>query len=103
MLISGHASASEIDGQNIGQTFLRNPRLVYRDLGKGQFQRFFRRNGPGIHGALFSPQPRSRAFGRLLRNDGDLDPRSILRMNDLPSFLLLNEWCGNKSKGSGAN
>jgi len=36
MQVNGHVYP-EIDGQNIGQTF-KNPRLVYRNLGKGQFK-----------------------------------------------------------------
>src|SRR6266404_428340 len=78
--INGHVYP-EIDGQNIGQTF-KNPRLVYRNLGKGQFKDVSAEMGPGITERFSS---RGAAFGDY-DNDGDMDAL-ILNMNDLPSLL----------------
>ena len=80
MQINGHVYP-EIDGQNIGQTF-KNPRLVYRNLGKGQFKDVSAEMGPGILERFSS---RGAAFGDY-DNDGDVDAL-ILNMNDIPSLL----------------
>src|SRR6266436_3775651 len=80
MQINGHVYP-EIDGQNIGQTF-KNPRLVYRNLGKGQFKDVSAEMGPGITEHFSS---RGAAFGDY-DNDGDVDAL-ILNLNDLPSLL----------------
>ncbi len=80
MQINGHVYP-EIDGQNIGQTF-KNPRLVYKNLGKGQFKDVSAELGPGISERFSS---RGAAFGDY-DNDGDIDAL-ILNMNDLPSLL----------------
>jgi hypothetical protein len=80
MQINGHVYP-EIDGQNIGQTF-KNPRLVYKNLGKGQFKDVSAELGPGIAERFSS---RGAAFGDY-DNDGDIDAL-ILNMNDLPSLL----------------
>ena len=80
MQINGHVYP-EIDGQNIGQTF-KNPRLVYRNLGTGQFKDVSAAMGPGITERFSS---RGAAFGDY-DNDGDIDAL-ILNMNDIPSLL----------------
>ena len=46
MQVNGHVYP-EIDGHDIGQTF-KNPRLLYRNLGNGQFKDVSS-NGPGIN------------------------------------------------------
>src|SRR6202048_2194881 len=70
-----------MDGHEIGQTF-KNPRLVYKNLGKGQFKDVSAEMGPGISERFSS---RGAAFGDY-DNDGDMDAL-ILNMNDLPSLL----------------
>jgi enediyne biosynthesis protein E4 len=101
MQINGHVYP-EIDGQNIGQTF-KNPRLVYKNLGKGQFKDVSTEMGPGI-GERFSS--RGAAFGDY-DNDGDIDA-VILNMNDLPSLLRndggnLQNWIKIKLVGTKCN
>jgi hypothetical protein len=78
--INGHVYP-EIDTHDIGQTY-KNPRLVYRNTGKGQFKDVSSEMGPGITGAFSS---RGAAFGDY-DNDGDIDVL-VLNMNDLPSLL----------------
>jgi hypothetical protein len=80
MQINGHVYP-EIEGHDIGQTY-KNPRLVYRNLGKGQFKDVSREMGPGITERFSS---RGAAFGDY-DNDGDIDVL-VLNMNDLPSLL----------------
>jgi hypothetical protein len=80
MQVNGHVYP-EIDGQNIGQTF-KNPRLVYRNLGKGRFKDISAEMGPGIAERFSS---RGAAFGDY-DNDGDIDA-VVLNLNDLPSLL----------------
>src|SRR5207247_2528232 len=46
MQINGHVYP-EIEGHDIGQTY-KNPRLVYRNLGNGQFKDVSSEMGPGI-------------------------------------------------------
>ncbi len=87
MQINGHVYP-EIDRYNFGQTF-KNPRLVYRNLGNGQFKDVSAEMGPGISEHYSS---RGAAFGDY-NNDGDMDV-VIFNMNDMPS-LLRNEG-GNK-------
>ena len=101
MQINGHVYP-EIDGQNIGQTF-KNPRLVYRNLGKGQFKDVSAEMGPGISERFSS---RGAAFGDY-DNDGDIDAL-ILNMNDLPSLLRndggnLQNWIKIKLIGTKCN
>src|ERR1700686_701560 len=83
MQVNGHVYP-EIDGHDIGQTF-KNPRVVYKNLGKGQFKDVSAEMGPGISERFSS---RGAAFGDY-DNDGDIDAL-ILNMNDIPS-LLRNE------------
>jgi len=80
MQVNGHVYP-EIAGHDIGQTFA-NPRLVYRNLGKGQFKDVSAQMGPGITERFSS---RGAAFGDY-DNDGDIDAL-ILNMNDVPSLL----------------
>jgi hypothetical protein len=101
MQINGHVYP-EIDGQNIGQTF-KNPRLVYRNLGKGQFKDVSAEMGPGISERFSS---RGAAFGDY-DNDGDIDAL-ILNMNDIPSLLRndggnLQNWIKLKLIGTKCN
>jgi hypothetical protein len=85
--VNGHVYP-EIAGHEIGQTF-KNPRLVYKNLGNGQFKDVSSSMGPGIAERFSS---RGAAFGDY-DNDGGIDAL-VLNMNDLPS-LLHNEG-GNK-------
>jgi hypothetical protein len=80
MQINGHVYP-EIDAHDIGQTY-KNPRLVYRNLGNGQFKDVSSGMGPGITEQFSS---RGAAFGDY-DNDGDIDVL-VLNMNDLPSLL----------------
>jgi hypothetical protein len=78
--INGHVYP-EIDAHDIGQTY-KNPRLVYRNLGNGQFKDVSSLMGPGITTPFSS---RGAAFGDY-DNDGDVDVL-VLNMNDVPSLL----------------
>jgi hypothetical protein len=80
MQINGHVYP-EIAGHDVGQTF-KNPRLVYRNMGNGQFKDVSPMMGPGISENFSS---RGAAFGDY-DNDGDIDVL-VLNMNDLPSLL----------------
>jgi enediyne biosynthesis protein E4 len=85
--INGHVYP-EIDKYNFGETF-KNPRLVYKNLGNGNFKDVSAIMGPGITSHYSS---RGAAFGDY-DNDGGMDIL-ILNMNDLPS--LLHNVGGNK-------
>jgi enediyne biosynthesis protein E4 len=78
--VNGHVYP-EIAGRQIGQTF-KNPRLVYKNMGNGQFKDVSRTMGPGITEQFSS---RGAAFGDY-DNDGDIDAL-VLNMSDLPSLL----------------
>jgi hypothetical protein len=78
--VNGHVYP-EIAGHEIGQTF-KNPRLVYKNLGNGQFKDVSPAMGPGITERYSS---RGAAFGDF-DNDGDIDVL-VLNMNDVPSLL----------------
>jgi len=78
--INGHVYP-EIDKYNFGETF-KNPRLVYKNLGNGNFKDVSAEMGPGIT-ARFSS--RGAAFGDY-DNDGGMD-MLILNMNEPPSLL----------------
>ena len=80
MQVNGHVYP-EIGGHEIGQTF-KNPRLVYKNLGNGQFKDVSSTMGPGITERFSS---RGAAFGDY-DNDGDIDAL-VLNMSDLPSLL----------------
>src|SRR5207253_3473705 len=60
----------------------KNPRLMYKNMGKGQFKEVSSELGPGISERFSS---RGAAFGDY-DNDGDIDVL-VLNMNDLPSLL----------------
>jgi hypothetical protein len=78
--VNGHVYP-EIGGHEIGQTF-KNPRLVYKNMGNGQFKDVSAGMGPGITERFSS---RGAAFGDY-DNDGDVDAL-ILNMSDVPSLL----------------
>ena len=78
--VNGHVYP-EIAGHEIGQTF-KNPRIVYKNLGHGQFKDVSSTMGPGITAHYSS---RGAAFGDY-DNDGDIDAL-VLNMGDLPSLL----------------
>jgi hypothetical protein len=78
--VNGHVYP-EIAGHAIGQQF-KNPRLVYKNLGNGQFKDVSSSMGPGINEHYSS---RGAAFGDF-DNDGDIDVL-VLNMNDVPSLL----------------
>jgi len=80
MQINGHVYP-EIEGRDIGQEY-KNPRIVYKNLGNGQFKDVSSQMGPGISQHFSS---RGAAFGDY-DNDGDMDAL-VLNMNDLPSLL----------------
>ena len=80
MQVNGHVYP-EIGGHEIGQTF-KNPRLVYKNLGNGQFKDVSAALGPGISERFSS---RGAAFGDY-DNDGDVDAL-VLNMSDVPSLL----------------
>ncbi len=80
MQVNGHVYP-QIDGHNIGQSY-RNPRLVYKNLGNGQFKDVSAELGPGISDQFSS---RGAAFGDY-DNDGDIDA-VILNLGDTPSLL----------------
>jgi enediyne biosynthesis protein E4 len=85
--VNGHVYP-EIDKYNFGETF-KNPRLVYKNLGNGNFKDVSAAMGPGITARYSS---RGAAFGDY-DNDGGMD-MLILNMNELPS--LLHNVGGNK-------
>ena len=78
--VNGHVYP-EIDLHEVGQRY-KNPRVLYRNMGNGQFNDVSAVAGPGIK-ELYSS--RGAAFGDY-DNDGDIDVL-ILNMNDLPSLL----------------
>ena len=80
MQINGHVYP-EIDSYHFGQSY-KNPRLVYKNTGDGNFKDVSPEMGPGITERFSS---RGAAFGDY-DNDGDIDAL-ILNMNDLPSLL----------------
>lgn len=85
--INGHVYP-EIDKYNFGETF-KNPRIVYKNLGNGNFKDVSAAMGSGITERYSS---RGAAFGDY-DNDGGMDAL-ILNMNDRPS--LLHNVGGNK-------
>jgi hypothetical protein len=87
MQVNGHVYP-EVAGHQVGQTY-KNPRIVYRNMGNGQFKDVSSVMGPGISEHFSS---RGAAFGDY-DNDGGVDVL-ILNMNDLPS--LLRNHGGNK-------
>ena len=86
--VDGHVYPS-VDLHDTGQTFME-PRVVYRNLGKGKFKDVSKEMGPGITARHSS---RGCAFGDY-DNDGDIDV-VVNNMNQIPS-LLRNDG-GNKN------
>jgi hypothetical protein len=80
MQINGHVYP-EMVGHEVGESY-KNPRIVYRNMGNGQFKDVSSVMGPGISEHFSS---RGAAFGDY-DNDGDIDVL-VLNMNDLPSLL----------------
>ena len=78
--VNGHVYP-EMTGYQIGQTY-KNPRVVYRNLGNGQFKDVSSIMGPGISQRFSS---RGAAFGDY-DNDGDIDAL-VLNLGDFPSLL----------------
>jgi enediyne biosynthesis protein E4 len=78
--VNGHVYP-ELAGHEIGQSF-KNPRLVYKNLGNGQFKDVSSAMGTGINERYSS---RGAAFGDF-DNDGGIDVL-VLNMNDMPSLL----------------
>jgi hypothetical protein len=78
--INGHVYP-EIDKYNFGETF-KNPRVVYKNLGNGNFKDVSPEMGSGITARHSS---RGAAFGDY-DNDGGMDIL-ILNMNEAPSLL----------------
>lgn len=99
--VNGHVYP-ELDTKN-GPERYRNPRLVYRNLGKGVFEDVSALAGPGVQEKKSS---RGAAFGDF-DNDGDIDvlimnmgePPSLLR-NDLKSA---NHWLKVELEGTKSN
>ena len=81
--VNGHVYP-ELEGRLEGETY-RNPRIVYRNLGRGRYEDVSALSGPGIAARHSS---RGAAFGDL-DNDGDVDA-VVMNMNEPPS-LLRNE------------
>jgi hypothetical protein len=100
MQINGHVYP-EMVGHPVGESY-KNPRIVHRNMGNGQFKDVSSVMGPGISKRYSS---RGAAFGDY-DNDGDVDAL-ILNMNDLP-WLLRNDggnkqnWIKIKLVGTGA-
>ena len=84
--VNGHVYP-EIDSYHFSQQF-KNPRLLYRNLGNGQFADVSAIAGPGITERFSS---RGAAFGDF-RNDGGMGAL-ILNMNE-PVSLLRNDTAG---------
>ena len=80
MQINGHVYP-EMVGHEVGESY-KNPRIVYRNMGNGQFKDVSSVMGPGISERFSS---RGAAFGDY-DNDGDIDVL-VLNLNDLPSLL----------------
>jgi hypothetical protein len=86
--VNGHVYP-EIAGHAIGQQF-KNPRLVYKNLGNGQFKDVSSSMGPGINEHYSS---RGAAFGDF-DNDGDID-FVVNTINDLPQLIRCDSHTGN--------
>ena len=81
----------------------KRPRLVYRNLGSGQFEDVSGSSGPGV---MFSASSRGAAFGDF-DNDGDIDVL-IMNMHESPSLLRndlksANNWVKFTLQGTASN
>jgi enediyne biosynthesis protein E4 len=99
--VNGHVYP-ELEARKSSEEY-RNPRIVYRNLGKGRFEDVSARSGPGI-GEKHSS--RGAAFGDF-DNDGDVDVL-VMNMNEPPSLLRnelksANHWVRLKLEGTKSN
>ena len=99
--VNGHVYP-ELDARGGSETY-RNPRLVYRNLGKGIFEDMSEVAGPGVSQKMSS---RGAAFGDF-DNDGDLDVL-VMNMGQAPSLLRndlksQNHWIKVKLEGTKSN
>jgi hypothetical protein len=99
--VNGHVYP-ELDNKAGGERY-RNPRLLYRNLGRGAFEDVTDASGPGVT-ARFSS--RGAAFGDF-DNDGGMDVL-IMNMGDPPSLLHnqqrnTNHWVKVKLQGVRSN
>ena len=89
--------------KKIASVLFKTPRIVFRNLGNGQFEELIEEAGPGVSAAHSS---RGCAFGDF-DNDGDLDIL-IVNQNEPPSLLRndtsgKNHWIKIKLKGVESN
>jgi enediyne biosynthesis protein E4 len=101
--VNGHVYPELDLGTRKTQESYRNPRLVYRNLGNGQFEDVSTQAGTGIAQQKSS---RGAAFGDF-DNDGDLDVL-VMNMGDTPSLLrndlsTSNHWIQLRLEGSKSN
>jgi hypothetical protein len=99
--VNGHVYP-ELDARGGSETY-RNPRLVYRNLGKGIFEDVSAMAGPGVAQKMSS---RGAAFGDF-DNDGDVDV-PVMNMGQAPSLLRNdlksgNHWIKVKLQGTKSN
>jgi hypothetical protein len=99
--VNGHVYP-ELDARG-GSEAYRNPRLVYRNLGKGIFEDVSAMAGPGVAEKMSS---RGAAFGDF-DNDGDIDVL-VMNMGQAPSLLRNdlkseNHWIKVKLEGTKSN
>src|SRR5690348_10149059 len=99
--VNGHVYP-ELD-RHEGTERYRNPRLVYRNLGKGVFEDVSAMAGPGVQEKKSS---RGAAFGDF-DNDGDIDVL-VMNMGEAPSLLRNdlksgNHWIKVKLQGTKSN
>jgi hypothetical protein len=99
--VNGHVYP-ELD-RHEGTEHYRNPRLVYRNLGKGVFEDVSAMSGPGVREKKSS---RGAAFGDF-DNDGDIDVL-VMNMGEAPSLLRndlknTNHWVKVELQGTKSN
>ena len=99
--VNGHVYP-ELEARGGSETY-RNPRLVYRNLGKGIFEDVSAMAGPGVAAKMSS---RGAAFGDF-DNDGDVDVL-VMNMGQAPSLLRNdlksdNHWIKVKLEGTKSN
>ena len=99
--VNGHVYP-ELDGHE-GKERYRNPRLVYRNLGRGAFEDVSSMSGPGVQEKKSS---RGASFGDF-DNDGDIDVL-VMNMGEAPSLLRndlksVNHWVKVQLQGTKSN